>query len=149
MKKSLDKFGSKVLQSNRDAQLSKEVLLTALLRQTFYPALKEDAKEAASIWHKMEDPICNELFQALPSLLAAFRVGLVEKVDEPCVKDNADFLTLSEDGCLKFVVTEIRTRIAIQTVGQENNRIDRVNAQRHVTINTNSQALQDYIQNRG
>jgi hypothetical protein len=57
------------------------------------------------------------------------------------MKDSADFLTLSEDNGLEFEVTEIRTRTAIQTVGQECNRIDRVNVQRHTTINANSPAL--------
>ncbi len=81
------------------------------------------------------------MLQEVPSILAAFRVGLVEKVGEPWVKDSADFLTLSEDDGLEFEVTEIKTRTAIQTVGQEYNRIDRVNAQRHTTINANSLAL--------
>jgi hypothetical protein len=82
----------------------------------------------------MEEPICKKLFQEVPSMLAAFRVGLVEKVDEPWVKDSADFITLSEDDSLEFEITEIKTRTSAQTAGQEYNRIDRVNAQRHVTI---------------
>ena len=56
----LDKLGLEILESNRDAQLSKEMLLTALLRRSFYPSLKGDAKEAASIGHKMEEPICKK-----------------------------------------------------------------------------------------
>jgi hypothetical protein len=46
---------------------------------TMQEQVKGDAKEAASIWHKMEEPICKKIFQEIPSILAAFWVGLVER----------------------------------------------------------------------
>lgn len=54
--------------------LHKDQLDISLLRQSFYPFLKEDANEAASIGHKLEKP----LFQIVPSLKAAFWFGLVK-----------------------------------------------------------------------
>ncbi len=119
-----NKLRLEITESNRDAQLSKEMLLTTLLRKSLFPSVKGDAKEAASIGRKMEEPICKELFQEVPSILAAFWVGLVEKVGALWKKDSADFLTLPEDDGLECEETEIKTRTVVQTVGQEYNRID-------------------------
>ncbi len=98
----MHQLGLENYSSNRDDHIRKELLLTTLLKMSFYPSLKGDAKEAASIGHKMKEPICKKLFQEVPSLQAASRVGLIEKVSEPWIKDSADFLTFSEDDSLNF-----------------------------------------------
>ncbi len=82
--------------ANRDNETSKELLLTALFKQTFHPSLKGGAKEAASIGHKLEEPLCRKLFQQVPNLKAAFRAPLVERRGEPWVKASADFLAIAE-----------------------------------------------------
>ncbi len=67
------------LGSNDDVT-SKKLLLTTLLKQRFFQSLKGKAKEAGSIGHKLEEPLCRQLFQEVPSLKAAFHAPLVEKI---------------------------------------------------------------------
>ncbi len=105
----LDYLGMENTTANHDNETSKELLLTALFKQTFYPSLKGGAKEAASIGHTLEEPLCCKLFQQVPELKAAFRAPLVEKRGESWVKGSEDFLTITENDGLEFEVTEIKT----------------------------------------
>jgi len=70
----------------------------ALFKQSFYPSLKGEAKEAASIGHKLEVPFCRKLDKEDPDFKAAFQVGLVEKIDQPWVKCSADFVSITSGG---------------------------------------------------
>jgi len=63
----LDHLGMETTGTNQDEVTSKNLLLTAILKQSFYPSLKGDAKEAASIGHKNEEPICHQLFREVPT----------------------------------------------------------------------------------
>lgn len=143
----LDHLGIENSGTNPSDDASKQILLTALLKQTFYPALKGPAKEAASIGHKLEEPLCHKLFQQVPNLKAAFQAPLVEKRGERWVKASADFLTIVDDG-LELEVTEIKTRTSVQTAGREYDRVNRVNALQHGTIDAMSPFLHDYIDSR-
>ncbi len=75
----LEKLGMENFSGSNDEQACKEVLLTTIFKQSFYPSLKGAAKEAASIGHKLEVPLCRALFNEVPSLKAAFQVGLIER----------------------------------------------------------------------
>jgi len=142
----LEKLGTENPSGSDDEQRCNEVLLTTVLKQSFYPVLKGAAKEAASIGHKLEVPLCRALFNEVPSLKAAFQVGLVEKKDEPWVKCSADFITISnEDDGIKLEVTEMKVRTSVQTAGDEEERISRVNAINHRTIEADSCLLKMHI----
>ena len=130
----LDHLGIENSSANPNEEANKQILLTAMLKQTFHPALKGPAKEAASIGHKLEEPLCRKLFQQVPNLK---------------VKASADFLTIVNDDGLELEVTEIKTRTSVQTAGREYDRVNRVNATQHGTIEATSPFLRDYIDSRG
>jgi hypothetical protein len=135
--------------TNNDEKLCKDFLLTALFKQSFFPSLKGDAKDAANIGYRNEIPIIEKLSEEISELKAAFRAPLVEKIGQPWVKDSAGFVTIVDNYGLKFEITEIRTRTLAQTSGHEYKRVNRVNAIRHGTINANSPLLRDYIADQG
>lgn len=86
------------------------------------------------------------MFQEVPALKAAFRAPLVEMKGSPWVKDSADFITIVEEDGLEFEITEIKTRTSVRSAGQEYDRVNRVNATRHKTIDFDSPFLRDYIE---
>jgi hypothetical protein len=145
----LEHLGMENSGTNNDEAACKELLLTALFKQTFFPPLKGDAKEAASIGHRNEKPIVLKLSEEVPEIKAIFGAPLVEKIDQPWVKDSADFITVIDDYGLKIKITEIKTRTSVQTASREYERVNRVNAIRHGTINATSPILRDCIANRG
>ncbi len=98
----LDQLGLKNFLGNNDDVTNKKLLLTALLKQRFFPSLKGEAKETASIGHKLEEPLCRQLFQEVPSVKAAFHASLVEKIGQPWVKGSANFLMITDDNGLKL-----------------------------------------------
>jgi hypothetical protein len=145
----LDDLGKESSGASLNEETGKKILLTALFKQTFHPSLKGSAKEAASIGHQLEESLCWKLFQKVSNLKAAFRAPLVEKRNEPWVKVSADFLTIVDDDGLQFEVTEIKTQATVQTAGREYDRVNRVNATQHDTIDATSPFLRDYIADRG
>lgn len=130
---------------NNDDETSKTLLLTALLKQSFYPSLKGEAKEAASIGHKMEVPFCRNLERNDPNFKAAFQVGLVEKINEPWVKCSADFITITDDDGLKLEITEMKARTSVTTAGIEQERVDRINSQYDRTIEATSPFFRNHV----
>jgi len=106
----LDHLGMENSGTNNDEKLCKDLLLTALFKQSFFPSLKGDAKDVASIGHRNEIPIIEKLFEEISELKTAFRAPLVEKIGQPWVKDSADFVTIVDNYGLKFEITEIKTR---------------------------------------
>jgi hypothetical protein len=92
----LDHLGIENFTTNSHEETSKELLLTALLKQAFHSSLKGVAKEAASIGYKLEEPLCHTLFQQVQDLKAAFRAPLFENRGEPWVKGSIDFLTVKK-----------------------------------------------------
>jgi hypothetical protein len=106
----LDHLGMENSGTNNDEKLCKDLLLTALFKQSFFPSLKGDAKDVASIGHRNEIPIIEKLSEEISELKAAFRAPLVEKIGQPWVKDSADFVTIVDNYGLKFEITEIKTR---------------------------------------
>jgi len=89
------------------------------------------------------------LSEEVPEIKAIFGAPLVEKIGQSWVKDSADFITIVDDGGLKLEVTEIKTKTSVQTAGREYERVNRVNAIRHGTIDATSPILRDCIANRG
>ncbi len=137
------------LESSFGSNIDEQLLLTALLKQSFYPPLRGEAKEASSIGHKSEEPLIRQLAHEDPSLKAVFRAPLVKKIGQPWVKDSADFLTITDDDGLKFEVTEIKTRTSVQTAGNGYLRVDRTDARCHITIDATSPQLISHVADKG
>ena len=91
----------------------------------------------------------NSMFEQVPNLKAAFRAPLVGRRGERWIKASADFLTIVDDDSLELEVTEIKTRTSVQTARRECDRVNRVNATQHGTIEATSLFLRDYIDSRG
>jgi hypothetical protein len=115
----LEHLGMKNSGTNNNEKICKDLLLTALFKQSFFPSLKGDAKDATSIGDRNERPIVKKLSEEVSELKAAFGALLVEKIGQPWVKDSADFVTIVDDDGLKFEITEIKTRTSAQTAGHE------------------------------
>lgn len=122
----------------------------AILKQAFYPSLKGEAKEAASIGHKLEEPLCHKLFDEVPALKAEFLAPLLEKRGQPWVKGSVDFVTIIEDDGFEVEVTEIKMQTSVLIAGHEYDRVNRVNASWHTTIiDSDSPFSRDYIEDQG
>ncbi len=121
----LDHLGMENVSTNRDEETSKNLLLMAILQQAFYPSLKGEAKEAANIRHKLEEPLCCKMLNKAPESKAVCRAPLVEKRGQPWVKGSVDFITIIEEDGLEVEVTEIKTQTSIQMAGHEYDRVNR------------------------
>ncbi len=59
------------------------------------------------------------------------------------------FITIIEEDGLEIEVTERKTRTSIRTTDHEYDRVNRVNATQHITIDSDSPLLQDYVEDHG
>ncbi len=99
--------------SHCNEKINKNLLLMAILKQNLLSIPERIGKEAASIRHKLEEPLCHKFFNEVPALKAAFWAPLCEKGGKPWVEGSVDFITIIEEDGLEVEVTEIKTQTSL------------------------------------
>jgi hypothetical protein len=131
-----------------------------VIQTSFMQGLQGKAKKWASIGHQMEPKLANKLLEhsADRRTMAAglkikqlYRVGLVQKISQPCVKCSLDFFGMAEiDGDICGFAVEVKARVTGNTsqcsreLAQELGLDDEDNL--YIQVSFDSPDLKSYIE---